>query len=197
MFRSYANPAGVLTVAASLAFQGSNFTLTYENGQEKTENSFAILRPGVDFSGVKTGEDFYNKFLTPDNTQATNTTTLATPSPTSTALPTPPPTISGYPLPIVRDSGANTTAGYFLNGTGYDSVAVLSVLGFSPQGSIGSTEYLTNFQSTVASFLAQCKQAGKTKLIIDLSANGGGFVVAGYELFAQVRGSECTVIESG
>lgn len=87
----------------------------------------------------------------------------------------------------IRDSGANTTSGYFLNGTGYDNVAVLAVSAFSPQGDIGSIEYLSNFQSTVGSFLAQSKAAGKTRLVIDLQANGGGFVVAGYELFAQVR----------
>lgn len=87
----------------------------------------------------------------------------------------------------VRDSGANTTSGYFLNGTGYENVAVLAISGFAPQGNVGAVEYLTNFQSTVGSFLAQSKAAGKTRLVIDLQANGGGFVVAGYELFAQVR----------
>ncbi|CZR51375.1 uncharacterized protein PAC_01250 [Phialocephala subalpina] len=198
MFKTYANPTGMLTVAASLAFQGSSVTLTYDNGQEKTEQSFAIIRPGINFTGVNTGEDFYNKFLNPNSTQsqAANTTSSATPTPTSTStssaspsvntLAAPAPTISGYPFPIVRDSGANTTAGYFLDGTGYDNVAVLSVSAFSPAGNIGSIEYLTNFQSAVASFLSKCKVAGKTRLIIDVSANGGGFVVAGYELFAQL-----------
>lgn len=90
-------------------------------------------------------------------------------------------------LARVRDSGANSTSGYFLNGTGYENVAVLAVSGFAPQGTVDSIEYLTNFQSTVGSFLAQSKAAGKTRLVIDLQANGGGFVIAGYELFAQVR----------
>lgn len=192
VFRTYANPAGLLTVAASLVFQGSNVTLTYDNGQEKTEQSFAIISPGISFAGVNTGADFYNKFLNPNttaptsNTTSTTTSSILSPTSTSTTLPAPAPTIAGYPFPIVRDSGANTTSGYFLNGTGYDNVAVLSVLGFSPVGNIGSIEYLTNFQKTVGSFLGQCKQSGKTRLIIDVSANGGGFVIAGYELFAQV-----------
>jgi hypothetical protein len=86
----------------------------------------------------------------------------------------------------VRDSGANFTSGYFLNGTGYDNVAVLSVLDFAPQGNTGAVEYLSNFQSTVSSFLSQSKAAGKSRLVIDVSANGGGFVLAGFELFAQV-----------
>jgi hypothetical protein len=174
-------------------------TLTYENGTERTEQSFAVLRAGIDFAGVNSGEDFYNKFCNPNATiQAGNVTTTAAPVPTATptsngtmttAAPKVQPTIAGYPFPIVRDSGADTTSGYFLNGTGYDNVAVLSVLGFSPITEVGAIEYLSNFQSTVSKFLAQCKAAGKTKLVIDVSANGGGFVVAGYELFAQVNRS--------
>ena len=165
-------------------------TLDYDNGQQKSEASFAIIRTGVNFTGVKTGEDFYNKFCNPNVTQATPTTTAtATAVPSSTTLPKLSPTIAGFPFPIVRDSGANTTSGYFLNGTGYDNVAVLSLLSFAPTGNIDSVEYLTNFQSTVSSFLAQSKMAGKTKLIVDVSANGGGFVIAGFELFAQVGGT--------
>ncbi|PBP20352.1 peptidase S41 family protein [Diplocarpon rosae] len=194
VFQSYANPSGVLTLAASLAYQGSSVTVTYENGMEKTEQSFAVLRPGTDFSGIHSGEDYYARFCTPPAVPGTNTTGNVTltstagflPTPTSTGRPAPLPTIEGYPFPIVRDSGANITSGYFLNGTGYDSVAVLAVSAFAPRGDVGSTEYLTSFQSTVSSFLAQSKAAGKTKLVIDLQANGGGFVVAGYELFTQL-----------
>lgn len=166
-------------------------TLTYDNGQQKTEESFTIIRAGANFTGVQTGEDFYNRFCNPNTTQAAATPTTKTPTNTTAPLPPPPPTIEGYPFPIVRDSGANVTSGYFLNGTGYDNVAVLSVLGFAPQGNIDSVEYLTNFQKTVASFLSQSKQAGTTRLVIDLSANGGGFVVARYELFAQVCRCQC------
>jgi C-terminal processing protease CtpA/Prc len=35
--------------------------------------------------------------------------------------------------------------------------------------------------------LSQSKAAGKTRLVVDVSANGGGFVIAGFELFSQVR----------
>ncbi|KAH7314246.1 peptidase S41 family protein [Rhexocercosporidium sp. MPI-PUGE-AT-0058] len=188
-FPTYASPGGALAIAASLAFQGPSVTLTYDNGQEKTEESFAILRAGVNFTGISNGEDYYNRFCNPNTQAATNTTTPAAPTNTTVPKLQPPlPTISGYPLPIVRDSGANTTSGYFLNGTGYENVAVLAVSGFSPppEGNVEALEYITNFQSTVESFLAQSKAAGKTRLVIDLQANGGGFVVAGYELFAQL-----------
>lgn len=197
-FQTYANPAALPIVAASLFFQGPNITLTYEDGTEKTEDSIAAVRKTVDFSGVGTGEDFYDKFCSPvlpvaatvSNTTSTSTSS-ATVTPTSTvaAAAAAAPTIAGYPFPVVRDGGSNVTAGYFLNGTGYDDVAVLSVSSFAPGGSIGSIEYLTDFQSTVEKFLAECKLAGKKRLVIDVTANGGGFVVAGYDLFAQVRGT--------
>lgn len=155
------------------------------------------MRPTVDFSGVNTGEDFYTKFCDPVLAAATvsaNATgnATATPSPTSTSAATTAPTaaaaptIEGYPFPIVRDATSNVTAGYFLNGTGYDNVAVLSVSAFSPSDDIDADVFLTDFQKTVESFLAACRHAGKQRLVIDLTANGGGYVVAGYDLFAQV-----------
>ncbi|KDN65324.1 putative peptidase S41 family protein [Colletotrichum sublineola] len=196
-FKSYASNQSFLVVAASLAFQGSKVTLTYDNGEERSEDSFALIRPGSNFTGINSGEDYYNRFCNPDNAPKRapsmppgtmpNQTNPNQPPP-KPSLPPPAPTIEGYPFPIVRDSGANTTSGYFLNGTGYDDVAVLSVLSFaSPDPeTIDAVEYLTNFQSTVAEFLAKSKEAGKKRLVIDVAANGGGFVVAGYELFAQL-----------
>lgn len=87
---------------------------------------------------------------------------------------------------MMRDSGANVTARYFLSGTGYDDVAVLSVSGFSPAGDFDGIAYLRNFQDTVGELLAQCKEANKKRLVVDVTANGGGFIVAGLDLFAQV-----------
>ncbi|ORY66048.1 peptidase S41 family protein [Pseudomassariella vexata] len=180
-FRTVASPENRLVVAASLAFQGESVTLTYDNGTTKTENSFANLRAGANFTGVNNGEDFYSRFCNPDAVQlnATNGTTPA-------KLPPPQPTIQGFPFPVTRDSGANTTSGYFLNGTGYDDVAVLTVSSFAPPATYDPVEYLTNFQSTVGDFLTKSKTAGKKKLVVDLTSNGGGLVIAGFELFSQL-----------
>ncbi|KAK3389421.1 peptidase S41 family protein [Podospora didyma] len=184
--QSYALPTGTNFVAASLDFNGAALTIMYDTGETRTEDNFAIIRPGVNFTGISTGEDFYNRFCNPD----TATVAAADATSTSPATPTvnaaPEPTINGYPFPFIRDSGANITSGYFLNGTGYDDVAVLAVSAFSAGGGISAVEYLTNFQDTVATFLAQSKLQNKKRLVIDVTANGGGFVVAGYELFAQI-----------
>lgn len=220
--RSYSNPAGSPVIAASLAYLGPTLTLAYEDGTTKTSENTAILRPGINFTGIRSGEDFYQRWCIPNSTLAAMsnvafeikegedptpttpdespvTTFMHTSSPTAAAAaasgtntappkqdPKPPaPTIVGYPYPVVRDDGANITAGYFLNGTGYDKVAVLSVIGFSA-GDEYQGDYLVNFQQTLEKFLARCKEEGKQRLVVDVSSNGGGFVVAGYELFAQL-----------
>ena len=188
-FMTYAVPEALSFLSGALVLQYPTLTVTYDNGDTRTEDNHAIIRAGADFNGVNTGEDFYNKFCNPD-LAAANMMDSDPPQPTNTTTPAPAapaPTIEGYPLPVVRDDGANITAGYFLNGTGYENVAVLSVLGFSPAGDGPGINYLVNFQQTVETFLAKSKEAGKTKLVIDVTSNGGGFVVAGYELFAQVR----------
>jgi hypothetical protein len=178
-----------------LEFEFPSLTLTYDNGEEKKEDNFAIIRPGANFTGVTNGEDFYNTFCNPDKAKAASLSTDA-PSSTSTAAPSstdapsaPEPTIAGYPFPVIRDSGANVTAGYFLNDTGYDDVAVLSVSAFAPSDDANFLEYLRDFQDTVAKFLAESKQANKKRLVIDVTRNGGGLVLAGFELFTQVCAS--------
>lgn len=187
-FQSYANPAALPLPAASLFYSGDSVTLEFDNGQKITQESYAAVRTAADFTGVNTGEDFYQKFLNPANQQTGTSTGTSQPQPQGNGtLPPPPPNLTGFPKPMVRDSGANVTSGYFLTGQGYDDVAVLSVIGFAPENSqFDTTEYITNFQKTVGDFMSMSKAAGKKRLVVDVSANGGGLVVAGYELYAQV-----------
>ncbi|KAI7921688.1 peptidase S41 family protein [Pyricularia oryzae] len=193
---SYAAPDAAPVLAASRVYQGEKVTVTYEDGSEKSEQSFALLRRGVNFTGIKTGEDFYNKFCTPDSilsspdnisfqVQKTNTSTNGT-SPSTKKKPKVQPFIEGYPWPVIRDDGGNITHGYFLNGTGYDKVAVLALNAFAPDNDVQGSDYIKNYQDVIADFLVKCKDEGKTKLVVDVTGNGGGFVVAGYELFAQL-----------
>jgi len=188
-FESYALPDALSFLSGTLVQQFPSITLDYDDGTSETKDNFAIVRAGANFTGVSTGEDFYARFCNPDAALAAMSASMTeqAPEPTSTEAVAPPaPTIENFPMPVIRDDGANITAGYFLDGPGYEDVAVLSVLGFSPAGDFDGTRYLTNFQSTVEKFLAMSKQAGKTRLVVDVTANGGGFVVAGYELFTQI-----------
>lgn len=183
-FLNYGSPLTRPTFTSTFFYLGDNVVVEYENGQVIRQDTYALQRANINFTGVNTGEDFYNKFCNPDNpsNQPQQTPDTNTPQ----VPPTVPPAIPGFPTPAIRDNGANSTAGYFLTGPGYDDVAVLSVLGFSPAGDFSTLEYITNFQKLVGDFLAMCKQARKQKLVIDVTGNGGGLVIAGFELYSQI-----------
>jgi len=134
----------------------------------------------IPFDGITDGESLYKLWFTGNQpgseTEASNSTS-ATPTPTATTSATPLPTIPapGYPPPVLREAH-NLIGGYFLEGD-YSDVAVLSVPSFV---GIDAQEA---FQDTAAKFLAQAKSAGKKKLVIDVSANGGGTILLGYDLY--------------
>ncbi|KAG7110785.1 Peptidase S41 family protein ustP like [Verticillium longisporum] len=191
MFPTYASPDAALTLSASLAFQGPSLTLTYDNGQERTEPSWALVRAAANLTGIRNCEDFYERFCNPDSPTRPRQPPQQPQQPQPPQQPQQPPdttrpSLPGYPAPVVRDGGSDTTSGYFMQGPGLDTTAVLAVSSFAPGGSIDTLDYLTDFQTTVASFLAECSRQNKDRLVIDLSANGGGLVVAGFELFAQL-----------
>ncbi|KAF2476536.1 peptidase S41 family protein-like protein [Lindgomyces ingoldianus] len=85
----------------------------------------------------------------------------------------------GYPPPIFKESH-NLIGGYYLEGD-YSDVAVLSVPSFV---SLDSAEI--PFQQVSEQFLAAARAAGKKKLIVDVSANGGGTILQGYDLYKQL-----------
>lgn len=86
--------------------------------------------------------------------------------------------VPGYPNPqILLDD--LSIGGYYINETGFEDVAVLSVLNFEP-------DQPYEFQALAETFFAEAKAAGKTKLVIDLSVNGGGYILQGYDLFRQL-----------
>jgi hypothetical protein len=48
------------------------------------------------------------------------------------------------------------------------------------------SESFVEFQQVEQQFFADAVRDGKTKLVIDLSANGGGYILQGYDLFRQL-----------
>jgi hypothetical protein len=83
----------------------------------------------------------------------------------------------GYPSPPVITADQQISS-YFLDGPAYSDVAVLSTLSFAPN-------FLVGFQSVIEMLISDAKAAGKTKMIIDLSSNGGGDILLGYDAFHQ------------
>jgi hypothetical protein len=99
---------------------------------------------------------------------------MPSPTPTST-VPTEitAPTLLGYPYGAVAKDPNNQVAGYFLNGTGLDDVAVLRIASFANETADQATAPLT-FVNTTRDFFAAAAVANKTKLILDVLGNGGG-----------------------
>ena len=154
----------------------------------------------IPFDNITTGEDIYRLYFIPppgepelveefatvtssavaSSTAAPNATSSATTSATTSATATKTVPAPGYPSPFIREMN-NLNSGYFLNGEGYDDVAVLAVNSF-----VGSGADEIPFQEVNTYLIDQAIAQGKTKLIVDVSANGGGTILQGYDLFKQL-----------
>jgi len=95
---------------------------------------------------------------------------VVAPAATSATAPAP-----GYPAPVVISADMQVS-GYYLPDS---DVAVLAMLSFEPAIPI-------QWQQVVDKFLALAKADGKTKLVVDLAANGGGLILQGYDTFRQL-----------
>jgi hypothetical protein len=150
-------------------YPGANTTIEFENGTIWTFENYADVFGN--FRGVTDGPSFYKKFCSGPVQE--NPASDDSDFPGRAAL-----NAHGYPDPRIISSD-DQVSGYFLDDDpAYSDVAVLSMLSFEP--------YFPNeFQSTIEAFIGDAKAAGKTKLVIDLSGNGGGIILLGYDAFRQ------------
>ena len=181
------NAAGGFSVSSSFSANDTT-TCKFENGTTFGVNATALLPGSIDLSG--TVQDIFQKNIVNNDTDSSSSpSSSSAPSSVSSTLPTPTSSSNsstvgiGFPVPVVKHSG-NLVSGYFLNGTDNSDVAVLSVPTFMP--GTDSDGDAPEFQKDVAMFLAKCKSAGKTRLIVDVRGNGGGDIYLGYDLFKQL-----------
>ena len=159
-------------------YPGPNTTIQFENVTINTYRNYAEVI-GV-FTGVVDGPSAYQQFCTGPHAYAAPASSVverqaATPPSLPPATTT---TAYGYPTPTVISSDRQIS-GYFLDDElGYEDVAVLAITSFEPN-------YAVEFQSVIQTLISDAKAAGKTKVIIDLSANGGGIILTGYDAFRQ------------
>lgn len=179
---------------ARYSYPGASTKLTFANGTSRTYENYAEVL--VPFQGVTDGKVLYQFFFTqngrptsstgssnstsplPSTSPSNSTSPLSPTLPSATPTPTSvrPASAPGYPPPVFRSS-PNYIGGYYLEGE-YSDVAVLSVVAFLKQD-FSKDE----FSGPAAKFLADAKQAGKKKLVIDVSGNIGGILLQGYDLF--------------
>ncbi|VDB87584.1 Bgt-60047 [Blumeria graminis f. sp. tritici] len=147
-------------------YPGPTTSFTFANGSSLIlENTARVL---ADFSDVANGQQFYSKYCTVHDDEVEEEDSAATSLPNFT---------SAYPQPAIATNDS-ILSGHYLDGQGYEDVAVLNTLSFDPQST-------TQFQEVAQQFLIDAKRNGKTKIIIDLSCNEGGYVLLSYDLFRQ------------
>ena len=144
--------------------------MTFENGTSTSYQNFA--RVLQDFLGITSGQDIFDYYLT----KYPNRTGILNPG---NGIPQP--VLSpGYPAPI-QGQPNNYLRGFYLDGPGYENIAILTVSKF-----LGQDFDYQSFQRIAFDFINQSKAEGKTRLVIDLRANGGGGLLSGYDLFLNL-----------
>lgn len=157
-------------------YPGATTTFTFANGTERTIENYARAR--YNFRGINNGEDLAKEWFNFGSVASAQAASWDEPQTVSSADSAA--TAPGYPDPVSLGP-FNLINGYYIEGAGYEDVAVLSIPNF-----VGSASAGIPFQKTSQEFLAKALAAGKTKLIIDLQANGGGTILQGYDLFKQL-----------
>ncbi|KAI8939568.1 hypothetical protein NX059_003332 [Plenodomus lindquistii] len=160
-------------------YQGPNTTMEFANGTTLSMPNLAVVFGN--FTGVDSGPAFFQRFCSGPQPQ---TAPPAAPSPTTNVTgpaPTaaPQPSHIGYPKAELINPNL-AVAGYYINGSGYEDVAVLSIPSYN-------AEDVQSFQNTMRDFIRASQAAGKTKMIFDMRGNGGGAAILGYDTFKQVN----------
>jgi hypothetical protein len=169
----------------SRSYPGATTPVTWTNGSDAEYNNFAELSPAAEFGDwtqITSGQDFFDVFCTGQfasnfingfrkrEAQPSRRGKLDAPTkiPHTYHLNKRQEIVpANFPTTV---QGVNSTAlaGYFLNGQGYEDVAVLKIITFSPEDSDAE------FQSSIAAFIEESISANKQKLILDVRENGGG-----------------------
>ncbi|KAL4924093.1 peptidase S41 family protein [Aspergillus undulatus] len=189
-YTSSSQMLGAFSYPLNGAYPGTTeYTLIYANGTMSKSKVKAVAQDEFIYAnGTELYEDYClpvpeestSASATPTPTPSTSTPAAAsssTPatSPTATVLPAP----TGYPKAVVRDEN-NLVAGYLLNKPDLQDAAVLSVPTFSVSGVEGGT---SNISSLVINFLEKSVNAGRKKIILDLTSNPGGNTNYAFDLF--------------
>jgi Peptidase family S41 len=159
-----------------------NSIYKFRNGTFKTvANTATMMNPSVQLvSSFTSGRRIFDAVL--ENPKGTKNPLAPVKSTNSYALSSDLQLMKnlGYPNPILI-SEDNSVAGFFIDSQ--TDVAILNINGFVR----GQTQTSSiDFQNTVESFLAKCKQEGKKPLIVDVRGNAGGTIYTGYDIFKQI-----------
>lgn len=170
--------------AQSILYQGNNFTVTFENGTQKTVNLLA--RVVGDFANITSGPDLFSSYCLDTSNEDSSTPTTSTNETMTTEIPstttqssssTPTATqLVGYPSPYdISTDGAIST--YILD----DNTGVFVINTFEEDDAEGAV----NRQAFLTKAISDFKSCDVEHVIIDVSSNDGGSIVLGLDTFKQ------------
>ncbi|PHH61483.1 hypothetical protein CDD81_330 [Ophiocordyceps australis] len=148
---------------------GANITtLTFSNGSTAEMPTVAILRE-PQFLSTASGQEAFEAFCRPPKENKPPEKGEKRPPPESSAV--------GFPEPFMRDP-YNEVNGYFLDKE--TTVMYISTFGTDEEE---SKDYPVTYADTMKNIIAKSKESGRTKMIIDISGNGGGSANRLYNMF--------------
>ncbi|KGQ08056.1 hypothetical protein BBAD15_g6654 [Beauveria bassiana D1-5] len=166
-----------------------NYTIVHKNGTERVVDNSIITLPTTDLCGIRNGQDFRERFEVPPNRgppppppppEQENPDDPKNKEPPPPPPPPPTPALPGYPLPLAKHSN-DMVASYTLNDTALRDTTVISFLSFVPLNVPDPTSpdfdlnsFVREFGDVVDRTASAAQSQGRDKLIIDMSANGGG-----------------------
>ena len=160
-------------------FPGEETEIVFKNGTTVALSNYAEVIGN--FSNVDSAEMFYSTFcsLSLNDTKEVKTSTFIQKEALRKARADEDNIFKGYPASVIALEN-QYMAGYFLEDTEMDDVAVLSIPVFHPETS------LSKAQSFVEDFISLCKEKDMTKLVVDVQGNIGGLRLLGLDFFAQI-----------
>lgn len=189
---------GAFTLPTTYQYPEDYTNLTFANGTVLPVEICAFVTSSTwstDIIDGKSLTDFFCIAPAQSSTSSPLSNATSTPSPTpisAMATGTTAPTLLGYSYSAVAKDPNNQVAGYFLNGTGFDDTAILRIASFANE-TADPTSAASTFVNTTRDFFAAVRSANKTKLIIDVSGNGGGNTILPVDVVsAAVLGTRCT-----
>ncbi|KAH6623944.1 peptidase S41 family protein [Chaetomium tenue] len=155
---------------------GPRHTLEFANGTQLVIETTASLSM-ENFDDVVDGESLFRAACLPErsNGEDESKSHVVRDHPFESDIPpTGPPR---YPLPLIQHEG-DLVRGYYLDGDEHQDVAVLQLPTFKLDDWVAK-----GLSVTANTFLDRAHADGKTRLIIDMSGNGGGNVNVGFNFF--------------
>ncbi|PVH71096.1 hypothetical protein DL98DRAFT_616536 [Cadophora sp. DSE1049] len=167
-------------------YPGDFTNVTFSNGTTLSIANLAIIPNGSWSTDIVDGETF-TEFFCVATTNPSSTSSSTSPSSTSTpTYGTTAPTLLGHNFAPVAKDPHNQVAGY-LNATGYADTAILRIGTFANETTAQADfDIEGSFVNTTRDFFAAVRADRKTKLIIDVSGNGGGNTILPNDIFRRI-----------